>query len=30
MKTNRLVASSKTNQVLKNENITVEKGEERI
>jgi predicted RNA-binding protein (virulence factor B family) len=25
---NRLVASSKTNQFLKNENITVEKGEE--
>ena len=27
-KTNRLVASSKTNQFLKNENITVQKGEE--
>jgi hypothetical protein len=27
-KTNRLVASSKTNQFLSNENITVEKGEE--
>jgi predicted RNA-binding protein (virulence factor B family) len=27
-KTNRLVASSKTNQFFKNENITVEKGEE--
>jgi hypothetical protein len=27
-KTNRLVASSKTNQFLKNEELTVEKGEE--
>jgi predicted RNA-binding protein (virulence factor B family) len=27
-KTNRLVASSKLNQFLKNENLTVEKGEE--
>jgi predicted RNA-binding protein (virulence factor B family) len=27
-KTNRLVASSKTNQFLKNEEVTVEKGEE--
>jgi hypothetical protein len=27
MKTSRLVASSKTNQFLKNENITVEKEE---
>jgi predicted RNA-binding protein (virulence factor B family) len=29
-KTSRLVASSKTNQFLKNENITVEKGEEVV